>query len=206
MSGDGEYLAYDEVVQKLGRALFGDEWIDRLTAREAFVLECSEPEVLASVPGGVSFARDDAPSMDELRAARTRQSFRSFMVEKIKIWLSLRNIETEVLNGEECFRRLEFDSAYSSEFAEKIAAPIEETSTLRKGGGRPRKWDWDGFAHEVWARLFANGLPTSQAHLEREMLEWFEANNSGAAPSPSQVREHVAPILKEAGARLKPHG
>lgn len=65
--------------------------------------------------------------------------------------------------------------------------------------GRPPKWDWEGaLAHVVTKAQTPDGLPTgpgSQARIEEIMSEWF-IGETGEAPSPSQVRERAAKIIR----------
>ncbi|MDJ0944575.1 MAG: hypothetical protein QNJ30_14010 [Kiloniellales bacterium] len=75
---------------------------------------------------------------------------------------------------------------------------------LPKGhsSGRPRKYDWDAFYREV-IRIanLPDGLPATQAELDRTMAEWFQ-RTYGQEPSESVLKERVRNIyrhLKEGG-------
>ena len=62
--------------------------------------------------------------------------------------------------------------------------------------GRPRKYDWDAFHREV-IRLanLSDGLPETQAELERQMAEWCD-RHWDAEPSESVLKEKVKLIFQ----------
>ena len=63
-------------------------------------------------------------------------------------------------------------------------------------GGRPRKYDWDAFHREV-IRLanLPDGLPETQAELERQMAAWCNLNWDGE-PSEGVLKEKVRLIFQ----------
>jgi hypothetical protein len=63
-------------------------------------------------------------------------------------------------------------------------------SSRRRGAGRPREYDWPGFAVEMVRRLQANALPARKSECEAQMLEWC-SENWPKEPAASMVREWV---------------
>lgn len=65
--------------------------------------------------------------------------------------------------------------------------------------GRPRIWNWDGaITHLLTIAQKPDGLPVgpgAQAQIERIVADWF-MTTTGNSPSVSQVRQHVAHIVK----------
>lgn len=64
-------------------------------------------------------------------------------------------------------------------------------------GGRPRKYDWDAFHREV-IRLanLPDGLPETQAELERQMAEWCNLH-WGVEPSEGVLKDKVRLIFQQ---------
>jgi hypothetical protein len=65
------------------------------------------------------------------------------------------------------------------------------------GPGMPPRHDWDTFFGVLARKIYDNGVPTTQAELVREMLEWFHARNDGQAPDESTVRRKIAVVWRE---------
>jgi hypothetical protein len=63
------------------------------------------------------------------------------------------------------------------------------------GPGVPPRYDWDSFFVALARRIFVQGLPSTQAELVREMLEWFQRRND--EPDESTVRRKVAMVWRE---------
>ena len=65
--------------------------------------------------------------------------------------------------------------------------------------GRPRTWDWDSAsAHLISIAQTPDGLPVgpgAQAQIERLVSDWF-MSSAGNSPADSQIRKHVAKIIK----------
>lgn len=66
----------------------------------------------------------------------------------------------------------------------------------RPGAGRPREYNWPGFAVELVRRLRAGVLPTRKSECEAQMLEWC-SENWPREPAPSMVREWVKAFYDE---------
>jgi hypothetical protein len=63
---------------------------------------------------------------------------------------------------------------------------------IKRGGGRPRKHDWDRFYIEIIARVALKDLPNTQAKLIKEMTQWFADKNK--EPSPSEIKKRISEI------------
>jgi hypothetical protein len=46
-------------------------------------------------------------------------------------------------------------------------------------------------------RIFVQGLPSTQAELVREMLDWFQNRSDKQAPDESTVRRKIAMVWRE---------
>ena len=66
----------------------------------------------------------------------------------------------------------------------------------RRGGGRPRGYDWPGFVIEMIRQLQANGLPDRRGEREAQMLLWCSEHWS-KEPAVSMVREWIAAFYNE---------
>ena len=82
---------------------------------------------------------------------------------------------------------LGIDTARNSSAKANILTP---TTKLR---GRPEKFDWLEFHTEIAVRADLDGLPDSQAQLERVMADWCQ-NNWDVSPADSTIREKISPI------------
>lgn len=73
-----------------------------------------------------------------------------------------------------------------------LAAPARSRPKFsrQRGAGRPREYDWPGFAVELTRRLRANTLPARKSECEAAMLHWC-SENWLKEPAPSMVREWV---------------
>lgn len=79
------------------------------------------------------------------------------------------------------------------------AAMSSHTCQRRRspGPGVPPRYDWDTFFGALTRRIHDNGLPSTQAELVREMLEWFQARSDEHAPDESTVRRKIAVVWRE---------
>lgn len=76
----------------------------------------------------------------------------------------------------------------------------QEIQALRRrppGPGAPPRYDWDMFFAALTRRIFVQGVPSTQAELVREMLDWFQKRNDESAPDESTVRRKVAMVWRE---------
>lgn len=71
-----------------------------------------------------------------------------------------------------------------------LEAPSPEGGSRR---GRPRKFNLPAFYAEIAVRADLDGLPDTQAELEREMAEWCSLT-WGEVPGESTLRQYVSPI------------
>ena len=65
------------------------------------------------------------------------------------------------------------------------------------GPGVAPRYDWDTFYGVLARRIHDNGLPSTQAELVREMLDWFQARREDHAPDESTVRRKIAVVWRE---------
>lgn len=72
--------------------------------------------------------------------------------------------------------------------------PREDTPSPRRGP-RP-KYDWQAFLAQVVRVAHYDGLPDTQAEMERKMLQWCE-NEWGCQPGLSTVRTYLGPLYRE---------
>ena len=84
--------------------------------------------------------------------------------------------------------RFEVDSAPASP-----AIPAEPAA--RGGPGAPQKFDWDGFWIEACRRIHDDGIPSTQAEMVRDLLDWFD-DNGASVPDPSTVKKKVSRLWK----------
>lgn len=84
----------------------------------------------------------------------------------------------------------------------ELVTEKRESIEARVRPGRPRVWDWDGaLLHLLNVAQRPDGLPVgpgAQAHVERLISEWFVDTTSNT-PSPSQVRQHAARVMRAIG-------
>jgi hypothetical protein len=75
-------------------------------------------------------------------------------------------------------------------FPNQLEGKLQQThSQIRKG--RPMKYDWSAFYAEIIVRADLDGLPDTQAELERAMSEWC-LDVWGESPGESTMRERLA--------------
>jgi hypothetical protein len=83
-------------------------------------------------------------------------------------------------------------------FAEFIGVNhTSNTVNISQARGRKPKYDWEDFYRQIV--LIANtpdGLPETQAELEREMAQWCIDNNWPSEPSESHIRSKISPIYQ----------
>ena len=77
--------------------------------------------------------------------------------------------------------------------ASKAVAPKYSPLKTANRAGRNPKYDWDSFFAEIAVRADLDGLPDTQAELEKNMADWCVAN-WGEQPSESTIRGKVSLI------------
>jgi hypothetical protein len=81
-----------------------------------------------------------------------------------------------------------------------------EAEQPKNRGGRPPTFPWDEFFIEIIRRAnMPDGLPETQAELEREMSEWCD-QNWGDAPGESTIRGRIAAVYAAIRKGRKPRG
>ena len=71
----------------------------------------------------------------------------------------------------------------------------EQIVSPKGAGGRPPKYDWDGFFAEIIVRADLDELPATQAELVSQMAEWCLVN-WGEEPAPSLLKLRTAAIFR----------
>ncbi|MBF0354927.1 MAG: hypothetical protein HQL43_06810 [Alphaproteobacteria bacterium] len=90
-------------------------------------------------------------------------------------------------------RRLEVERFEASNALSSSGAL--EASARRSGPGAPQKYDWDGFWIEACRHVHDEGIPSTQAAMVRDLLDWFDAKG-GSSPDPSTVKKKVSRLWK----------
>ena len=81
--------------------------------------------------------------------------------------------------------------------AESEATPPPPAASVERRGAKP-KFDWDEFWVEVIRIIRDEGLPVTQAELERRMLEWC-ADEWDEEPGLSSVRKRLTKVYRRLG-------
>jgi hypothetical protein len=85
----------------------------------------------------------------------------------------------------------------SGDYARTAREPARNGRRRAAGPGAPPRYDWDTFFATITRRVYADGLPSSQNELVREMLDWFHARHDQNTPDESTVRRKVALVWRE---------
>lgn len=83
-----------------------------------------------------------------------------------------------------------------SESATQSAAIIRAINSNR--GGRPPKYDWEGFHNEITRIALIEGELPDRLELHRRMIEWC-AKNWGEQPEESEIRKRLARLYGTPG-------
>jgi hypothetical protein len=75
-------------------------------------------------------------------------------------------------------------------------ATQSEMSSSKHAGGAPTKYDWEGALIATLKHVYDNGLPKTQAELEKVMRDWFTENNPSGGPDDSGIKPRVRRIFK----------
>jgi hypothetical protein len=91
--------------------------------------------------------------------------------------------------------------AHSGRVADTAPAP-QPLDTVRRNGGRPPKWDWEGaMAHVAAVANTPDGLetgPGAQAAIERLIADHFtRASDDASTPCESEIRKRAKRIMDE---------
>jgi len=76
----------------------------------------------------------------------------------------------------------------------KSASP--SAVTVGASAGRPRKWDWEGAIMEMGAKTYAEGIPETQAEMERHLKDWF-VKQRGNHPAESEIKARVSEFYRK---------
>jgi hypothetical protein len=78
------------------------------------------------------------------------------------------------------------------------APPAGARSTNPNRGGRPPKYDWEGFHNEVTRVALTEGELPDRLELHRRMIEWC-AKNWSEQPEGSEIRKRIARLYSTPG-------
>ncbi len=78
-------------------------------------------------------------------------------------------------------------------FFEIFGAEVEDSVSGQSRKGRKPLYDWDNFFCEIAVRADLDGLPATQAELEKEMASWC-LSTWGKEPGESTLRSKISPI------------
>jgi hypothetical protein len=85
--------------------------------------------------------------------------------------------------------------------AEEVHAFEEENEMVRRvttGPGATTPYPWDGMMVALIHRIYARGLPATQAELIAEMQDWFaDATDGRKIPDSRSIRRRVTPVWKK---------
>ena len=91
---------------------------------------------------------------------------------------------------------LPFDDSGQTPAVRLRSVAVKSPDSPPNRGGRPPEYDWDKFTLEIIRRANTpDGLPTTQAELIRDMLEWFTASE-GKEPAESAVKSRISKIYR----------
>ena len=179
------FLAFDHV----GRAMFGGEYLDRLSWRDTWLLEHFSF-------GNVYRGSDDAGP--DYWAAQRQAKFKDWQDRHIAQWFEDNSLTQSRLGlGSIAIDKEAFLQAFKRRFPTtpiNLDIPSEtnqatEESTRR---GRPRTHDWEGAIIEM-VRIAAtnpDGLPSKQSDLAQAIADWFVAR-TGNHPALSLINDRV---------------
>jgi hypothetical protein len=105
--------------------------------------------------------------------------------------------------GHVLLSREHLDAAIKGEEATEHGEPIDEQdpppvekSRPPPKRGRRQKYDWESFDRQVIIIAHYDGLPKTQAELEKKILQWCE-NTWERQPGVSTVRERLGPLYRK---------
>jgi hypothetical protein len=207
----GELIRYSEVVFRVGKALFKEEFIPGLLWRDRWLLETTGLADADDNPydGIIGYYSPDplGPFADlpELLGVRAKRAFMTWQRQQISSWIDQHKLQVIEGKVHDQVDRAAFEAAFSRAFPSLTGTSSTPAVTdvadqdLRRGG-RPQKWDWKGAAAAYAAHLgrHADGLPAKQADAEQWVAKWFcERHPQGESPPITEIRTRVvAPIYQ----------
>ena len=173
-------VSIDAAARRVGRAIFGDEWVGAITTRETWLIERyleglhgpSAPSILPSqtmwIVGGVRWTEypSDPSLVAEVVRARDRDDWCLEQWRQALRWLEDHGFDPDAATFE------------GEALARKIARAFSQNSAaLKRKGGRPTAVDWDVVKNEAIRLLnyhgeFGSDSPNwnAQARLEEALV------------------------------------
>jgi hypothetical protein len=161
LSGGNLYLAYEQVLRRLGPTLFKEEWIPELTARERWLLADDHNKEPASIiPGNIRYVNvlgDDAPwdSLGELGKARVQHRFIQWQRKQVEKWLDEQAVPIERCAGKRVVNKARFEEAFSRAFPHLAGDQLDANSAAppkSKRSASIRKRSASQLEHDNWYR------------------------------------------------------
>jgi hypothetical protein len=199
-------ISIEDAAQRVGRAIFGDDWIGAITTRERWLIERyvegrpdpSPSSILAGrttwIMGGrpwAEYPRDPA-LVAETERARDRDDWCKAQWDQAFSWLEDHGFDGDAVT-------IEADA-----LARKMACAFPPNSPApKRKGGRPTAVDWGVVKNEMLRLMDYHGELGSdspkwnvQARLE-EALRKFCCSKFGKRPANSTIQAHLKPWLAE---------
>jgi hypothetical protein len=178
-------------LDNLGRAIFGAEYIDRLSWRDTWLLQQYNPNV------------DDRSSIEtppEYWTAERESKFKHWQDRSVIQWLEDNGLIGHSGSLPLSLDRASFTRAFKRIFPD-VPLVLKRASDPKDGprGGRPRIHDWEGAIIEI-VRMAAHpdGLPDKQTQVAQMVADWF-MEKTGGHPAMSQIHERVKRVYDAVG-------
>ncbi len=218
MNEQSDYVFHFHATRRIGKALFGDEYIYRLTHRELWLLDeyglidhddgASRPEEdyseyhLRPSVNDEGLARIRELDLAEFASAWRRLRFRQWQDRAVSQWLEDRAILPFDAASSFSLDRTKFEVEFKRAFPrEQVAlkddeaAQVMEEATRRTGA--PRVYDWDAaYRYIISIANSVDGLPEKQSELIEQVAQWFECKYQ-KQPGASVLKERITAIYKQ---------
>lgn len=225
MSQPSPYAYHQHAVRLLGRALFGSEYLERLSARDSWLVDehgliYDEIRTVDDEAGSATPARGPSRynsqprlspealdrvrmlDLEEFASAWRNLRFMEWQEQAIIQWLEdhgihLLDFSELVLNAS----RTKFEECFAKSFPllkDKLHDQERPSAAEPTGShaGRPRVYDWDGaYRYIIGIANSLDGLPSKQADLIELVAQWFQ-DNFQKEPVKSVIQERVSAIYK----------
>jgi hypothetical protein len=199
-------VSVDNASRRVSEALFGNDWIDGITEREAWLIEryvegrgrqgarSTMPDMSSWIMGGRRWSEypSDPALVAETEKARDRNDWCNDQWEKALDWLQDYGFDTTADTVDPGALEAALQKAFQSRNTERV-----------NKGGRPAAVDWDVVKEEVIRLMdyhgeFGSDLPewNAQARLV-ERIEGFCETKFKVRPAASTIHTHLTPWLVE---------
>jgi hypothetical protein len=202
-----DFIDWFQASQQVGRAMFGNEYVARLTNRERFLLDVygflgqSDDEHTATLDD-TQLGKVHPNDRPEFAPAWQQLRFMRWQDRAISEWLEDHDL---ISNNGAPFQidGQKFSEAFAKAFPDQILNTTEKPDpnaaigrAAPHAGGRPPRWDWDAMHRFVIS--IANtldGLPEESSELTKMVEKWF-VETTGDQPANSKIRDKVRAIYQ----------